>query len=95
MLLFIVFFLSHSIVDQPHSYPASRAWIMSSGVNIATVVFFVALLAHAWVGVRDVIMDYVHSVGLRIGLLTLLAFGLMATGVWVAKILMMGLQVAI
>ena len=52
MLLFILLFLAHAIVDPPHSYPAWRAWLMNSGVSIATGVFFAALLAHAWVGVR-------------------------------------------
>ena len=33
-------------------------------MSLATAVFFVALLAHSWVGVRDVIMDYVHPVAL-------------------------------
>jgi succinate dehydrogenase / fumarate reductase membrane anchor subunit len=89
MLLFIVFVLAHAIVDPPHSYPAWRAWLMNSGVSIATGVFFAALLAHAWVGVRDVIMDYVHPVALRVCLLALLGFGLAATGAWVMRILWM------
>jgi succinate dehydrogenase hydrophobic membrane anchor protein len=63
----------HAIVDPPHSYPAWRAWLVNSGVSIATGVFFAALLAHAWVGVRDVIIDYVHPEALRVCLLALLA----------------------
>jgi succinate dehydrogenase / fumarate reductase, membrane anchor subunit len=89
MLAFIVYFLSHFVGDPPHSYPVWRSWLMSSGVSIATVVFFLALLAHAWVGVRDVIMDYVHPVAIRLGLLALLGFGLIAMGIWVARILWM------
>ena len=54
-------------------------------MSLATAVFFVALLAHSWVGVRDVIMDYVHPVALRLGLLTVLAFSLTATALWVAQ----------
>jgi succinate dehydrogenase / fumarate reductase membrane anchor subunit len=90
MLLFIVFFLIHFVVDPPHSYPTWRGWMMSSNVSIATAVFFAALLAHAWVGVRDVIMDYVHPVALRVCMLALLGFGLTATGIWVMRILQMG-----
>ena len=87
MLLFIVFLLIHFIVDSPESYLAWRGWVMSSGASIATAIFFVALLAHGWVGVRDVILDYVHQVAIRGFLLALLGFGLMATGIWVARIL--------
>jgi succinate dehydrogenase / fumarate reductase membrane anchor subunit len=89
MLLFIVFILAHFIVDPPRSYAAWHGWIMSSSVSMATAVFFAALLAHAWVGVRDVIMDYVHPVAFRVWAFALLGIGLTAMGVWVLRILWM------
>jgi succinate dehydrogenase / fumarate reductase membrane anchor subunit len=75
--------------DPPHSYAAWNGWMMSSSVSMATTVFFAALLAHAWVGVRDVIMDYVHPVAFRVWALALLGIGLTAMGVWVMRILWM------
>ena len=89
MLLFIVFILAHFIVDPPRSYAAWHGWIMSSSVSMATAVFFAALLAHAWVGVRDVIMDYIHPVAFRVWAFALLGIGLTAMGVWVIRILWM------
>lgn len=89
MLLFIVFFLAHFVVDPPHSYPAWHGWMTGPSVGIATAVFFAALLAHAWVGLRDVILDYIHAMVFRVGLLVLLGFGLTALGVWVVRILWM------
>jgi succinate dehydrogenase / fumarate reductase membrane anchor subunit len=89
MLLFIVFFLAHLVVNPPHSYQAWHGWMMSSSVSIVTTVFFATLLAHAWVGLRDVILDYVHTMVFRVGLLVLLGFGLTAIGVWVVRILWM------
>jgi succinate dehydrogenase / fumarate reductase membrane anchor subunit len=89
MLFFIVFFLTHFVVDPPRSYQAWHGWMMGSRVSIATTVFFAALLAHAWVGLRDVILDYVHAMIFRIGLLVLLAFGLTALAIWVIRILWM------
>ena len=83
--------MAHSIVDPAHSHAAWRAWMASTAVSIASLVFFAAFLAHAWVGVRDVILDYVRPLPLRVALLALLALGLAATGVWVAKILMIAL----
>lgn len=89
MLLFIVFVLIHFFVDPPHSYWAWLDWMTNSSVSIATTVFFAALLAHAWVGLRDVIMDYVHPLAIRVVVLALLGFGLAAMGVWVMRILWM------
>ena len=89
LLLFIVFFLAHFVVDPPHSYQAWHGWMMSSSVSIVTTVFFAALLAHTWVGLRDVILDYVHPIAFRVCVLVLLGFGLTAMGVWVMRILWM------
>lgn len=89
MLFFIVFFLVHFAVDPPHSWPAWNAWMMSSSVSIATAVFFAALLAHAWVGLRDVILDYIHPMVFRVCLLVLLGFALTAVGAWIVRILWM------
>ena len=88
MLFFIVFVLAHFIVDPPHSYPAWHAWVMSPGVSVVSAVFFAALLAHAWIGLRVVIMDYVHPAASRVGLLVLLGFGLVAMAVWIVRILL-------
>jgi len=54
---------------------------------LSTTVFFAALLAHAWVGVRDVILDYAHPLSFRVMLLASLGLGLAATGVWVMRVL--------
>jgi succinate dehydrogenase / fumarate reductase, membrane anchor subunit len=89
MLLFIVFILAHFIVDPPHSYAAWHGWVMSSSVSVATAVFFAALLTHAWVGVRDVIMDYIHPVAFRVWAFALVSIGLTAMGIWVMRILWM------
>ena len=89
MLLFIVFFLAHFVVDPPHSFQAWHGWMTGSPVSIVTTAFFAALLAHAWVGLRDVILDYVHAIAVRVGLLVLLGFGLTALALWVVRILWM------
>lgn len=90
MLLFILFFLGHFLFDAPYSYLAWHNWMMSPGVSIATVIFFAALLFHAWVGVRDVLMDYIRSIAFRVFALSLLGISLIAIATWVAQILLIG-----
>jgi succinate dehydrogenase / fumarate reductase membrane anchor subunit len=87
MFLFMIFFLAHFVVDPPHSYTAWHRWMTGVSVSIVTAVFFASLLAHAWVGLRDVILDYVHAVAFRVGLLALLGLGLTALAIWVMRIL--------
>lgn len=90
MLLFIVFVLIHFLVNPPESYLEWHDWVLSRGVSIAASVFWVALLAHAWVGVRDVVMDYVHPIAVRLGVLVLLGLGLTGIGAWVIRIFWLG-----
>ena len=56
-------------------------------VSIATLLFFYFTLIHAWVGIRDVLIDYVQIVALRFSILIALALGLITMGIWVSMIL--------
>jgi succinate dehydrogenase / fumarate reductase membrane anchor subunit len=89
MLLFIVFALLHFLFDRPHSYADWQQWITGPFVLITTALFFVALLLHAWVGLRDVMMDYVPALPVRVALLASLAFVLIGLGLWALQILLL------
>lgn len=88
MLFFIAYLLAHFAFDLPESFRSWRGWVASPGVSVATGAFFCALLAHAWVGVRDVIMDYVRPMAARVPALAVLAVSLIAIAAWVAQILL-------
>jgi succinate dehydrogenase / fumarate reductase membrane anchor subunit len=90
MLGFIVFGLVHFLVDPPHSYEAWRGWVGNTGVSVAAVLFVAALLTHAWVGLRDVTLDYVAPLAARIATLSLIAAALLAVGAWAVRILLLG-----
>lgn len=66
-------FLSHA----PFTYGAWKALFAQGWMRVATLLFAVSLAWHAWVGMRDILMDYVKPDGLRlalrIGVLLLLA----------------------
>lgn len=88
MFLFIVYLLAHFGLDPPDSFSSWHGWIARPGVSLATGAFFCALLAHAWVGGRDVILDYVRPIAARAPALVLLAAALIAIAAWVAHILL-------
>jgi succinate dehydrogenase / fumarate reductase membrane anchor subunit len=77
------------IVAPPSDYQQWHQWVANPAINIAIALFFLSVLVHSWVGVRDVIMDYVHHLAARFVLLLLLALALLASGIWVARILIM------
>lgn len=63
-----------------------KVGVLPVGQTLATVVF-VSIAWHAWVGVRDIWMDYARSDGLRMILQTLTAMWLVAAIVFFAQIL--------
>jgi len=86
LLLFLgyaIFHWSGGALD----HQAWRAWVAHPAVNIGLALFFAALLLHAWVGGRDVAMDYVRPPFLRYAVLVVLGLGLTAMGLWVMRIL--------
>ena len=88
MLAYMLFVLAHFWFEPPNSYEQWTGWLHRPAIAIVTGVFFAALLLHAWVGLRDVLMDYVHPLTIRIGLLTLLCLSLLGLGLWVLRILL-------
>ena len=46
-----------------------------------------ALALHAWVGMRDIFMDYVHPIGLRLALYLAVIVTLAGSVAWLAAIL--------
>lgn len=71
-------------------YEAWRALFAPLPAKVATLLFCAALLSHAWIGMREIVIDYVHCprcLGPR--LLLHFAFAVLYLGclVWVADIL--------
>ena len=52
-----------------------------------TFVVIVAMLIHVWVGMRDVWMDYVKPVGIRLGLQVFTLAWLVACAGWAIQVL--------
>ena len=75
------------VASPPASHAEWKALFSDAIVRVATLLFVVALLYHAWVGVRDVLMDYVKPVGARLALQSVLGFVLFAYLAWAATIL--------
>ncbi len=85
---FLVYLVFRFAFDPLADHAAWRAWFAQGPVRITWGLFFLSLLAHAWVGMRSVYMDYLHSAGVRVAATFLTAFGLLALALWAANILL-------
>lgn len=87
LALFFVYLIVQWLVAPPGDYAAWRAWIGHPVMSVATLLFVAALLLHAWVGLRDILIDYVQPTAVRVSLLAAMALGLIACGLWAASVL--------
>jgi len=66
----------------PLSYDVWLNFISHPVILIATVIFYLSLFIHAWVGIRDILIDYAKPSGVRFILLMSLAFFLIIMTLW-------------
>ncbi|MEN8171202.1 MAG: succinate dehydrogenase, hydrophobic membrane anchor protein [Pseudomonadota bacterium] len=90
MGLFVVVVAIILLITPEIDYIRWRGLFTQPVLAIATTMFFLALLLHAWVGMRDVILDYAGpSPSMRLLILSLLGGWLIALGIWEIRIMMM------
>ncbi len=76
-----------AVVYQPSGYEEFRVLFSSQWMRIASFLCFASLCWHAWVGVRNVLMDYVHVMAVRLTLQVGCIVALLAYLVWFVDIL--------
>ncbi len=62
-------------------------WLANPWMGVTTTLFTLAVLLHVWVGIRDVLIDYVHPVGLRLVFMVVTALVLLGSLLWVIRAL--------
>lgn len=82
-VLFLLALVSVPAVDFLHWSALWKAPVL----RYATVLFLLSLYYHAWIGVRDIIMDYVKDPGLRLMLYVFVIGALVCYVVWSVQIL--------
>lgn len=87
MALYSLLFLVVMLVVRPGSYEAWHSIFAHGLMKAASFLFLLSLCWHAWIGVRDIWMDYVKPLGLRLTLHVATASLLIVCAGWSAKIL--------
>jgi len=82
---YLLYLAGHFALSPPESYIAWKAWLSSPLVSVGLALFFLSLLLHAWIGIRDVVIDYVHQLVIRLCVLSVVAITLAASGFWILR----------
>ena len=86
---FLIYLMAHFYNQPHHDYRQWHDWITHPAMTVASAVFILAVLIHGWVGMRDVVLDYVHTLSLRLMVLSLIALLFTGSGLWALQILLL------
>ncbi|WP_291518216.1 succinate dehydrogenase, hydrophobic membrane anchor protein [Acidovorax sp.] len=88
MAVFTVLVLAQVLlVKGPIGYDAWAGIFSSQWMKVITFSVIVALAWHVWVGVRDIFMDYIKPVGVRLALQVFTIVWLVACAGWGIQVL--------
>jgi succinate dehydrogenase / fumarate reductase membrane anchor subunit len=86
MALYLVL-LSGYLLLQPYlDYDVWTALFSNQVVRTFTMLFLLSLFYHAWVGVRDIVMDYVKPAWMRLLIHVLVIMALLLYAIWAVEI---------
>jgi succinate dehydrogenase / fumarate reductase membrane anchor subunit len=87
MAVFTVVLLVSFLSGQNFTYEGWAGLFARQWFKLFTMVTFFGLFYHVWVGIRDIWMDYVKPVGIRLTLQTLTVLWLLGCAAWTVQIL--------
>ena len=87
MALYTLLLLGIALYQGGIDYASWTALFAHPTFRIATLLFGLALFWHAWIGMRDIWMDYIKPAGLRLALEVLTVIVLFAYAAWLVEVL--------
>lgn len=88
VMAFYALFIAGWLLLHPHpDYAQWTALFASDVVRSVSLLFLLAVFGHAWIGVRDVVMDYVKPAGARLAIHVIVIALLMLYAIWSVQIL--------
>jgi succinate dehydrogenase / fumarate reductase membrane anchor subunit len=87
MALYTLFFIAVVISLPRLDYTNWSALWQVPIMRYATMFFVLSALIHAWIGVRNIFMDYIKDTGLRLTLHVVVILTLVVYGAWAVQIL--------
>jgi len=85
---FVVYVIVHLSLSPIRDHAGWQAWFAIGYVRLAWAIFILSILVHAWIGMRSIYLDYLHPLWLRFSVSLFTALGLLALGLWAARILL-------
>lgn len=87
IVLYTLLWLGIALWNGGVDHTLFKALFTGTAFRMATFLFMVALLVHAWVGVRNIAMDYLKPTALRLTFQSAVILALIAYVAWTVQLL--------
>jgi len=87
MAVYALFMAGWLLLHPNVDYDTWTGLFASNVVRSFSLLFLLAVFAHAWVGVRDIVMDYIKCAGLRLAIYVVVILALILYAIWSVQIL--------
>jgi succinate dehydrogenase / fumarate reductase membrane anchor subunit len=87
MAVYSVIIVAVLMLGKPISFPVWSDFFAQGWMRVATLLFAVSVGWHMWVGVRDILMDYVKPTGVRLSAQVLVLLVIAGYLAWTVQIL--------
>ena len=80
--------LAGYLLLQPHlDYDIWTGLFSGQPMRTVTLLFLLSLFYHAWIGIRDIVMDYIKQAGVRLAIYVLVILASLLYAIWAVQIL--------
>lgn len=87
MAVYSVALVVYLLLQPSLNYDVWTALFSGLVVRTFTLLFLLSLFYHAWIGVRDIVMDYIKPASVRLVIHTLVIMALALYAIWSVQIL--------
>ncbi len=87
MAAYTILFVVLLLMTTPATHEEWRALFAPQWMRLASFVLFLSMFWHAWIGMRDILMDYIKSTAVRLGLQIITVVLLITYLAWAVQIL--------
>ena len=87
MVVYTLFIAGYVLLHPDMGYDRWTGLFSNQVMRSFTLLLLLALYYHAWIGVRDIVMDYIKPAGIRLAIYVLVILALLLYVIWSAQIL--------
>ena len=88
LVLYTLIFTVNLAVVELQGFDSWKSLFESGWMKSLTIAAAISLIYHAWVGIRELWMDYIKPIRIKIGLQIFSIVWLLGCGIWIVTILL-------